>query len=138
MNATAVWHKGLSFEGSAGSGFKVAMGASVADGGINDGFRPMELLLVGLAGCTGMDVVSILVNKKQQITAFEVQVDSDRATTYPMIFTKIRVKYVVTGHDVDRSVVEYAVQQSSKKYCGAEAMLGEVATVEHSIEIRPA
>ena len=79
-----------------------------------------------------------LINKKQPLTAFDVQVDSDRATTYPMVFARLRVKYIVTGHDVDRAGVEYAVQQSSKKHCGAEAMPGEVATVEHSIEIRPA
>lgn len=135
MSSRAVWREGLSFTGFTGSGFEVPMGASVADGGVNDGPRPMEMLLVGLSGCTGMDVVSILRNKKQKISGFEVLVDSDRATTYPMIFTKIRVKYVITGQNIDRSVVEYAIKQSSDKYCSAEAMLAEVAPVEHTYEI---
>jgi putative redox protein len=134
MTANAQWSGGLSFTGSAGSGFQVAMGASVPDGGKNDGFRPMELLIVGLAGCTGMDVVSILVNKKQPVTGFEVRVEADRAETYPMIFTRLRIHYVVKGN-VDRSVLDYAIEMSSKKYCSAEAMLAEVATIEHSAEI---
>ncbi len=135
MNAKAVWHEGLTFTGSAGSGFSVPMGASVPDGGKNDGSRPMELLLVGLAGCTGMDVVAMLRNKKQQVAGFEVAVDADRATTYPMIFTKIRVHYVITGQHLDRSVIEYAIEQASKKYCSAEAMLAEVAPFEHTYEV---
>jgi len=135
MSAMATWHRGLTFTGSAGSGFTLPMGASVPDGGQDDGFRPMELLLVGLAGCTGMDVIAILRNKKQNVTGFEVQVEADRATTYPMIFTRLRVKYVIMGHQIDPKVVDYAIKMSSEKYCSAEAMLAEVAPVEHSYEI---
>ena len=138
MNAKAIWHEGLTFTGSAGSGFAVPMGASIPDGGKDDGFRPMELLLVGLAGCTGMDVIAILRNKKQQITGFEVFVDADRATIYPMIFTKIRINYVVTGHQLDSTIVSYAIEQASKKFCSAEAMLAEVAPVEHTFELNEA
>jgi putative redox protein len=135
MNASATWHGGLTFVGGAGSGFEVPMGASVPGGGQNDGFRPMELLLVGLAGCTGMDVIAILVNKKQQVTSFEVKVDADRSETYPMIFTRIRIKYLVGGTQLDPKILNYAIDMSSRKYCSAEAMLAEVAPVEHSYEI---
>ena len=135
MTANAIWHSGLSFTGSAGSGFIVPMGASVEDGGLNDGFRPMELLIVGLAGCTGMDVVAILRNKKQRVTGFEVQVSTDRATTYPMIFSKIYVKYIITGHQVDHNIVDYAIKMSADKYCSAEAMLAESAQFEHSYDV---
>lgn len=136
MDAKATWSRGLSFTGSAaGSGFSVALGADAKVGGANDGFRPLELLLVGLAGCTGMDVISILQKKRQDITAFEVRAHAEQGADHPRIFTRISVEYVVTGRGVDREAVERAVELSETKYCAAQAMLGKSAALERSITI---
>jgi putative redox protein len=136
MEAMVVWHKGLSFTGSAaGSGFSLPLGAESKDGGANDGFRPLELLAVGLAGCTAMDVISILEKKRQPVKAFEVRVHADLATEHPHVFTKVLVEYVVTGTGVDREAVERAVSLSETKYCGARAMLRKAAPIESKITI---
>jgi putative redox protein len=130
MDAKVTWKHGLSFEGSADSGFTLPLGGSVADGGENDGFRPLELLLVGLGGCTGMDVISILKKKQQDVTNFEIKVHADRASDHPRVFTKIILEYVVTGHHVDPAAVDRAIELSATKYCSAQAMLGKVAEIE--------
>lgn len=136
MDAKASWRTGLSFTGSAaGSGFSVPLGADPAVGGQNDGFRPLELLAVGLAGCTGMDVVSILQKKRQQVTAFEVRVHADQAAEHPHVFTKVLIEYVVTGKGVEREAVERAVGLSEAKYCSAHAMLRKAAPIEATITI---
>lgn len=136
MDAKAIWSKGLSFTGSAaGSGFSVALGADPKVGGANDGFRPLELLLVGMAGCTGMDVISILQKKRQDVTAFEVRVRAEQAAEHPRLFTRISVEYAVTGRGVDREAVERAVELSETKYCAAQAMLKKSAAVERTITI---
>lgn len=139
MDAKVLWSQGLSFTGSAeGSGFSVALGADPKVGGANDGFRPLELLLVGLAGCTGMDVVSILQKKRSDITAFEVRAHADQATEHPRVFTRIVVEYVVTGRGIDRASVERAVELSETKYCPAQAMLRTSVSIERTITIHEA
>jgi putative redox protein len=136
MDAKATWHKGLTFTGSAaGSGFSVPLGADAQVGGQNDGFRPLELLAVGLAGCTGMDVISILEKKRQQVTAFEVRVHADLAAEHPYVFTKVQLEYVVTGKGVQREAVERAVSLSETKYCPAQAMLRTATPIESKITI---
>jgi putative redox protein len=135
MDAKVTWSHGLSFEGTATSGFKLPLGSSVESGGENDGFRPLELLLIGLAGCTGMDVISILEKKRQEITAFEVRVQAERGSEYPRIFTKIEVEYVVTGKNLEKVAVDRAVELSVTKYCAAQAMLSKASPVEHKITI---
>jgi len=135
LDAKVVWKGGMSFDGLGGSGFSLPMGTSVAFGGKDDGFRPMELLLVGLAGCTAMDVISILEKKRQDVTNFEVRVQGERAEDHPKVFTDITIEFVVTGRSVDPVAVERAVELSSTKYCSAEAMLGKVARIAHKITI---
>ncbi len=136
MKAGVVWKGKMSFEGSAASGFTVPVGTSPESGGDNDGFRPMELLLVGLAGCTAMDVISILAKKRQDVTAFEVRVnEAERAAEHPRVYTHIVLEYVVTGHNIDQAAVERAVELSETKYCSAQAMLGKVAKIENSITV---
>lgn len=135
MDARATWKHGLSFEGWAKTGFTLPMGTSVAVGGDNDGFRPIELLLVGLAGCTGMDVISILQKKRQEVTGFEVRVQADRAEDHPKVYTHIVLEFHVVGRQIDRSAVERAVELSATKYCSAQAMLGKAAKIEHVITI---
>jgi putative redox protein len=135
MEAKATWKSGLSFDGTASSGFVLPMGSSIESGGAEDGFRPMELLAIGLVGCTGMDVISILKKKRQEVTAFEVKVHAVRATTDPKIFTEMEIEYVVTGKAIDPKAVERAVELSETKYCSAQAMLGKVAKIGHIITI---
>jgi putative redox protein len=136
MDAKATWRKGLSFTGSAaGSGFTLPLGADPQVGGVNDGFRPLELLAVGLAGCTAMDVISILEKKRQPVTAFEVRVHTDLAEEHPHVFTKVLIEYVVTGKGVEREAVERAVGLSETKYCSAMAMLRKAAPIQSRITI---
>ena len=117
------------------SGFVLPMGSSMESGGAEDGFRPMELLAIGLAGCTGMDVISILKKKRQQVTAFEVKVHAVRATVDPKIFTEMEIEYIVTGKAIDPQAVERAVELSETKYCSAQAMLSKAAKIGHVITI---
>jgi putative redox protein len=134
MDAKVIWHKGLSFTGSAaGSGYSLPLGADSKVGGANDGFRPLELLAVGLAGCTAMDVISILEKKRQPVTAFEVRVHADLAEEHPHVFTKVLIEYVVTGKGVEREAVERAVGLSATKYCAAMVMLRKAAPIESKI-----
>lgn len=116
MEAKVTWKGKMSFDGTGySSGMTLPMGTSTESGGDNDGFRPMELLLVGLAGCTAMDVISILEKKRQDVTNFEVRVQGERAADHPKIFTHIVVEYVVTGHQVEQAAVERAVELSADR-----------------------
>ena len=135
MDAKVVWNGKMSFTGSADTGFPVALDAAVTGGGENNGLRPMELLAIGLAGCTAMDVISILKKKRQAVTAFEVRSHLERAAEDPKVFTHIVMEYVVTGCQVERAAVERAVQLSADRYCSAQAMLAKTAVIESKITI---
>jgi len=135
MNASVAWRQGLSFTGKADTGFEVPLGADPIVGGANDGFRPLELMTVSLAGCTAMDVISILTKKKQEVTAFEVKVNADQAQEFPKVFTQAVITYLVTGHAVDETAVLRAIELSATKYCPAQAMLGKVVPMELVYEI---
>jgi putative redox protein len=139
MDATAVWKKGLSFTGTGlTTSFTLPIGADPKVGGENDGFRPPELLLIGLAGCTGMDVISVLTKKRQQVTAFEVKVHAERAEKDPQAFTSFAVEYVVTGKNIDPAAVKRAVELSETTYCGVMATLRHAGPVELTTTIREA
>ncbi len=131
MKAVAKLDAGMRFEGEAGSGHQLLLDASVEDGGQNAGFRPMELLLLGLAGCTAMDVISILRKKRQNVTGYEVLVQGIRAEKHPMVFEDITVEHIVTGHHIQHEAVKRAIALSEERYCGAGAMLGQVANLRH-------
>lgn len=135
MKAKVVWKQKMSFDGTADTGFIVPLGASPEVGGDCDGFRPVELLAVGLAGCTAMDVISILQKKKQDVKSFEVRVHADRAEQHPKVFTNILLEYILIGNNIDREAVERAVELSTEKYCPAHAMLGKVVPIELKITI---
>ena len=126
MTAVAKLEAGMRFEGEAGSGHRVLLDASD-----NAGFRPMELLLVGLAGCTGMDVISLLRKQRQEVTGYEVRVQGIRAETHPMVFEDITVEHIITGHHLQHEAVKRAIALSEERYCGAGAMLGQVAQLRH-------
>jgi putative redox protein len=135
MDAIVIWKQGMSFDGSADSGFNVALGAAPDVGGDDDGFRPMELIAIGLAGCTAMDVISILRKKKQRVDAFAVRVHADRAEQHPKVFTAFVIEYIVHGKDVSREAVERAVQLSAETYCPAQAMFTQIAPMQLKITI---
>ncbi len=135
MTARAKLVSNMRFEGESGSGHVLRLDAALADGGEDTGFRPMELLLVGLAGCTGMDVISILRKKRQQITAYEVHVKGVRAQEHPMVFVDITVEHIITGIHVQPEAVARAILLSEQRYCGAGAMLEEVAHLTHTFRI---
>jgi putative redox protein len=135
MDATVVWDHGLTFAGTADSGFSVALGADPAVGGENDGFRPMELIAVGLAGCTAMDVVSILTKKRQDLTGFEVKVHAETASEHPKVFTNIVIEYIVRGRQIDPAAVERSIELSETKYCPAQGMLARVTPIRHVYRI---
>lgn len=126
MNAKVNWNGKLSFTGSADTGFEVPLGASPEVGGDNDGFRPLELMAVSLAGCTAMDVISILKKKRQEISDFRVEVNANQADEHPKVFTKAAVEYHVTGNDVDEKAVVRALELSATRYCPAQSMLASV------------
>lgn len=135
MGAKVTWNGRLSFTGTAGSGFSVPLGTDPAVGGDNDGFRPMALMAISLAGCTAMDVISILQKKRQQVTAFEVKVHTKQADTHPKVFTHMTVEYLFEGRDIDPAAVERAIELSSTKYCPAQHMLEKSVEIEHTYTI---
>lgn len=130
MEAKVNWKGRLTFTGTADSGFSVPMGAKAAVGGDDDGFRPMELIALGLAGCTAMDVMSILRKKRQDVTDFEVQLHVERAQEHPKVFTEAEIEYFITGHGVDETAVLRAIGLSANRYCPAQAMFNQVMTIE--------
>jgi putative redox protein len=134
-SATVKWKDGMAFEAAASSGHSVTLDSSEEVGGHNQGFRPMEMLLVGLGGCTGMDVISILRKMQQQVSGYEVRVDGDRATEHPKVYTDITVEHVVTGKGLVEASVRRAVELSATKYCSASAMLAKAARVTHRYRI---
>jgi putative redox protein len=135
MKATVKWTGKASFEGISESGHSVIMDGSPDIGGEDRGPRPMEMLLLGLGGCTSIDVMLILGKGRQDVTDCVVQIDAERAPTEPKVFTRIHVHFVVSGRKLDPKRVEKAIHLSAEKYCSASIMLGKTATMSHDFEI---
>ena len=133
--ATVTWRNGLAFEAKVGSGHALGLDASAEHGGRNGGPSPMELLLAGLGGCTGMDVIALLRKMRQQVTAYRVEVRGARRHEHPQVYTDIEVVHVVRGRDLDPRSIARAVELSATRYCPASAMLSAAAKVEHSYRI---
>lgn len=135
MKARAKWVDGMAFMGEAGSGHGVIMDGAPEYGGRNIGIRPMEMLLIGLAGCTGFDVVQILKKGREAVTGCEVEVEAERATEDPKVFTKIHIAYRVSGRGLSQAKAERAVTLSKEKYCSASIMLGATAQMSTSLVV---
>lgn len=129
LDATITLREGMAFNAASGSGHDIIIDTGTADGGQNQGPSPMELLLMGTAGCTAMDVISILRKKRQQVTAYHVQIHGTRAVTDPKVFTDITIEHVVTGHNIADAAVAHAIDLSVTKYCGAQAMMSKTAQI---------
>src|SRR5512133_1032876 len=135
VNATVTLRDGMAFEATSTSGHKMMLDSSEDVGGQNLGFRPMELLAMGLGGCTGMDVISILRKMQQQVSEYEVRVEGVRSDAHPKVYTDMVVEHVVKGKSLVESNVRRAVELSATKYCPASAMLGKAARVTHYYRI---
>jgi putative redox protein len=135
MDARIKWVEERTFVGESGSGHSLVMDGDPAAGGRNLGIRPMETLLMGMGGCTAYDVVDILEKSRQKVTDCVIEMTADRAEDIPKVFTKIALKYIVTGTDLDPKKVERAVNLSAEKYCSASIMLGKTAEITYEIEI---
>jgi putative redox protein len=129
METRVKWnHQGLEFEGSADSKSGLHL-ISSQDVGLN-GFRPMELMAAGLAGCTAMDVLSILKKKQQEIIDFEVLVHTRNAHDHPQVWEWVQIEYLITGRNIDPQAVERALELSSQKYCPAQNMIKKAVEIE--------
>ena len=135
MKATIKWRGDASFSGEADSGHTVIMDGAPEFGGRNQGHRPMELVLIGMGGCTAFDVVSILRKSRQDVTDCVAELEAERADTIPKVFTRIHVHFVVSGRGLDPKKVARAVELSSNKYCSASRMLAKTADITHDYEI---
>lgn len=135
MKSRVKWVEEASFLGTTESGHSVLMDGPPDHGGRNQGPRPMEMVLLGTAGCTTFDVVHILKKSRQDVRGCEVEVDAERADVDPKVFTRIHFHFVVTGKDLKPESVERAVNLSAEKYCSASIMLAKTATITHDFEI---
>jgi putative redox protein len=135
MKCRVKWLDHMSFVGESDSGHSVVMDSGPASGGRDLGIRPMEMLLLGLGGCTSIDVVSILHKSRQQISDCEVEIEAERAADVPKVFTKIHVHFIVSGRGLDPVKVARAVELTSTKYCSASLMLGKAAEITHDFEV---
>src|SRR5210317_860930 len=136
MKVEVDWLGGMAFEAVADSGHKVIMDASPAVGGENRGSRPMELILMGLGGCSSIDVVMMLEKSRQDVTDCRVVIEAERADAILAVFTHIHVHFIVTGRGLNTKHVERAVKLSAEKYCSVSIMLAKAVVMSHDFEIR--
>ena len=138
MKATVKWVDGLTMIGESPSGHGVVMDGPEGFGGRNLGTRPMEMVLLGLGGCTLVDVRVMLEKARQQVTDIQVEIEAERADQVPKVFTRINVNFIVSGKALEQRHVERAVKLSSEKYCSVSRMLDGSVDLSHSYEIREA
>ena len=136
MKATVKWVDGAMFLAESGSGHTVVMDGPPDAGGRNMGVRPMEMLLLGVGGCSSFDVISILTKSRQQVTDCRAELTATRADAIPAVFESIHLHFVVTGRNLDPARVERAVSLSAEKYCSASIMLAKAGVaMTHDFEI---
>ncbi len=135
MQAKVKWTGGLQFVGESGSNHAIVMDADASHAEAGKGMTPMELLLVAIGGCTGMDVASMLQKKRQQVNAVEVKVTGTQAKEYPMKFTGIELEYIITGKDIPEDAVRKSIELSMEKYCSVKATLEGVAKIDYRYKI---
>jgi putative redox protein len=136
MKARIKWTEQAQFVGSSDSGHAVVMDGPVDGGGRNLGLRPMEMVLLGTGGCTAYDVVDILKKSRQPIRDCVVEIDADRADEAPKVFTRIHIRFIVTGNGLSEAAVKRAVDLSAEKYCSASIMLKRAGVqISHDYQI---
>ena len=135
MQVTVKWVDGVMFVGETGSGHAVVMDGPPDHGGRNIGMRPMEMLLLGVGGCSSFDVVQILQKGRNNLVNCVAEVTAERVDAIPSVFSKIHLHFIVTGHDLKASAVERAVKLSAEKYCSASIMLSKAVEITHDFEV---
>ena len=135
MKATVTWHGGQAFTGLANSGIPVQMESAISQVGQTRGVRPMEMILMGLAGCMAMDVLSILEKKRQTITSYQVSVDAPRSPDYPKVFTSALIAFILSGKDVHETALLRSIELSVTKYCAGYAILEKAFPISVGYEI---
>jgi putative redox protein len=135
MKAKITWINGRAFMGESGSGHAIVMDGAPENGGRNIGVRPMEMMLLGLGGCTAFDVVMILEKARENVTGFDIALEGERAGEDPKVFTAVKLIYTVRGKNLKPANVERAIKLSSEKYCSASKMFEKTAKLEHEWKI---
>jgi len=135
MKGRIKWIEGVSFLAESGSGHGVVLDGAPEAGGRNLGVRPMEMLLLGLGGCTAFDVVTILRKGRENVTGCEIEMEAERAPSEPKVFTSIHLHYRLAGRGLSTAKVERAIKLSAEKYCSATAMLEKTARITHDFEV---
>ena len=135
MNLSVNWVDGMLMVGKSHSGHSITMDGPIEIGGENLGVRPMEMLLLGVAGCTMIDVVTTLKKMRQDLSHCETKINAERANEHPKVFTDIHIHFIVKGKDLDSKKVNKAIKLSAEKYCSASIMLGKTAKITHNFEV---
>ena len=135
MKAQVKWLGGRAFEGTPDSGHSVIMDSSPDFGGEDKGIRPMEMMMIGMGGCTSIDVMNILEKSRQDVTDCVAEITAERADTEPKVFVRMHVHFKVSGRNLEAKRVERAIQLSAEKYCSASIMLGKTAEITHDFEL---
>ncbi|HDL02686.1 MAG TPA: OsmC family peroxiredoxin [candidate division Zixibacteria bacterium] len=135
VEAKLKWAGGVKFDGISAFGLPISIDGTKKTGGTEQGYKPTQLVMYGLAGCTGVDVVIILKKMRQELTGLEVEVKASQPDEYPKPFNRIDIKYTLRGKNLDRSKVERAIKLSEEKYCAVSLTMKGVAKIETSIEI---
>ena len=135
MNISVKWIDGMLMVGKSDSGHAIVMDGPPEIGGENLGVRPMEMLLLGMASCTMIDVVTTLKKMREDVVDCQTQVSADRSEEYPKVFTNIHVHFVFRGKQLNPSKVDKAIKLSAEKYCSASIMIGKTAVITHDFEI---
>ena len=135
MNISVKWIDGMLMVGKSDSGHAIVMDGPPEIGGGNLGVRPMEMLLLGMTGCTVIDVVSTLKKMREDVVDCQTQVSADRSEEYPKVFTNIHVHFVFRGNQLSPLKVDKAIKLSAEKYCSASIMIGKTAIITHDYEI---
>ena len=135
MKARVKWIENVKFVGESESGHSVIMDGAPESGGENSGCRPMELLLLGMGGCSAFDVMTMLKKSRQQVNDCTVELTAQRADEIPKVFTQIHAHFIITGSDLQENHIKRAIKLSAEKYCSASIMLGQMAEITHDYEI---
>jgi putative redox protein len=135
MNTTVKWIDGMMMVGESASGHAIVMDGPEDLGGKNLGVRPMEMLLLGMGGCTTVDVVSTLKKMRELVNDCRVEISAERADEHPKVFTKIHLHFIVEGENLNEKKIAKAVSLSADKYCSASIMLGKIADITHDFTI---
>ena len=135
MKVRVKWVEGALMVGESGSGHAIVMDGPPDHGGRNLGMRPMEMLLLGMGGCTEFDVMMMLRKSRQDVISCEVQLEAQRAESEPKVFTAIHAHFVIHGRNLNEKHVQRAITLSAEKYCSASIMLEKTAKITHDYEI---